>query len=140
MLVKSDEYYGHDPRVMDIGLIDRWVEMSDMPSRVAPVHFRGRLALRKRRGRKFLLVPRNHRLGGQLLERTVLVNNSSLVILELGRGGFKKVFETRKQRGYLAAYQVLGTDELMNVHVASVVKGGLGKKTTSTIFNYSLAF
>ena len=138
MLVKSDEYYGHDPRIMDIGLTERWVEMSDMPGRVAPVYFRGRLALRERQGRRFLLVPRNHRLGGQLLERTVLVNNCSLVILELGKEGFKKIFETRKQRGYLAAYQVIGVDtEGMRINVASVVRGGLGKKTVSTVFTYS---
>ena len=80
LLMKSDEYYGHDPRLMNVGLRNRWEEMGDMPDRVSPVYFKGRLVLREGQGRRFLLVPRNHRLGGQLLERTVIVNNCSLVV------------------------------------------------------------
>tara|TARA_B100000686_G_C16790956_1_gene978677 strand:+ start:486 stop:2336 length:1851 start_codon:yes stop_codon:yes gene_type:complete len=136
LLLRSDEYYGHDPRVMDIGIRATWAEMADMPGRVSPVHFKGRLALRESQGRRFLLVPRNHRLGGQFLERTVIINNCGLVIFELVTEGLKKVFELEKQKGYIAAYRVVGEGDNSKIHLAAVSRGKFGRKTKSTIFTY----
>ncbi len=137
LLVKSDEYYGHDPRPMRIGLKEKWVEMASEPFPKDPIYHRGRLLLEQYNNRRFLTVPKNHRLGGSLLARTVIVNNCSLVILKIGKEGFEKVFETRKQRGYLAAYQVAGESARRVIHLAAVSKGSFGQKTTSTIFTYN---
>jgi len=122
---------------MRIGLTEKWVEMASEPFPKDPVYYRGRLLLEQQGNQKFLLVPKNHRLGGALLARTVIINNCSLVILRMGKEGFQKVLETKKQRGYLAAYQVTGMSDKRTIHIAAVDKGSFGQKTTSTIFTYS---
>jgi hypothetical protein len=59
------------------------------------------------------------------------------VILRIGKDGFEKVFETKKQKGYLAAYQVAGKAGNRAIHVASVDKENFGSKATSTIATYN---
>jgi hypothetical protein len=135
LLVRSDEYYGHDPRMLDIG-----VDPVDLFSQAKPsaVNYRGRLLLEQSGARKFMLVPRNHRLGGSLLQNAVVVNSSSLVVLDLDREGFSKVFETKGQKGYIAAYQVTKARKARrNIHVATVQAGGLTGRTRSTIYTYN---
>ena len=136
LLIKSDEYYGHDPRPMRVGLKEKWVDMASQASLQDPIYFRGRLLLEQQGRRKFLIVPRNHRFGGTLLARTIVINNCSLVILNIGKEGFEKVFETKKQKGYLAAYQIEGASGGRKIHMATVNKGSFGQKTTSSILTY----
>jgi hypothetical protein len=134
LVVQSNDYYGHDPRVIDVGVKEN---IPGLIQEGEPVRFKGRLQLVKNAGR-YLLIPRNHRLGGSLLKRTVIIDNNSLVVLRLDREGFEKVFETKKQRGYFAAFQVMDAAKGKTVHVASVFQeGGFLGKTVSAIYSYA---
>jgi hypothetical protein len=136
LVVKSNDYYGHDPRLIDVGVKE---DVAGLTQQGKAVRFKGRLQLVENGGR-YLLIPRNHRLGGSLLKRTVIIDNNSLVVLRLDRDGFEKVFETKKQTGYLAAFQVMDAAKGAGktVHVASVFRedGFLGK-TVSAIHSYA---
>jgi len=135
LIVKSNDYYGHDPRLIDVGVKE---EVSGIARQGEPVPFKGRLRFVDNGGR-FLLIPRNHRLGGALLDRTVVIENSSLVVLGVDKEGFEKVFETKKQTGYLAAFQVMDAPGAgKTVHVATVYReGGFLGKTVSAIYSYA---
>jgi hypothetical protein len=135
LLIKSDEYYGHDPRLIDIGVVR---QVSNLEVQGKPVRFRGRLLLESFGDKRFILIPKNHTFGGGLLSNLVLVNNSNLVILSAQKEGFEKVTETKKQKGYLAAFQVASFPEekRKNIYVATVEKGGVTSKTVSSIFTY----
>jgi hypothetical protein len=76
--------------------------------------------------------------GGGAFARTVIVENCNLVVLGITQEGFEKVFETKKQRGYLSAYQVMDSPNSSNkqVHVATVIKAGLLGKESSIIYTY----
>jgi len=135
LLIKSDEYYGHDPRLIDIGVVR---QVSDLEVQGQPVRFRGRVLLESYGDKRFILIPKNHTFGGGLLSNLVLVNNSNLEILGIEKDGFEKVAETKKQKGYLAAFQVASFPEKKrkNIYVATVEKGGLTSDTVSSIFTY----
>ena len=107
LLVSSEEYFGHDPRSIEVGLKEQVAgTFIDYPDAPKPVHFKGKLQLIQHNARKYLLVPKNHRTGS-FLSKLVIVKNSSLAVLAVNREGLKKIHETKKQRGYLAAYQVV---------------------------------
>ncbi len=76
-----------------------------------------------------------------MLESMVIISNSSLVFFAVSEEGLEKVRETKKQRGYLAAFQVVDTANSSGkqVHVAIVSKrGGFFKgQTISTMYTYS---
>ncbi|KMP11513.1 hypothetical protein UZ36_04260 [Candidatus Nitromaritima sp. SCGC AAA799-C22] len=135
VLVKSDYYYGHDPRLIEVGIKE---DITGIVRQGEPVRFKGRLAFVKRGKERFLLLPVNHKLGGALLSGLVVVENSSLAFLSLSREGFEKVFETKKQRGYLAAYHFVPAEgnQPDRVHVATVEEDGQGGKDLSTIYTY----
>jgi len=135
LLIKSDEYYGHDPRLIDIGVVR---QVSDLEVQGKPQRYKGRLLLERFGDKRFVLVPKNHTFGGGLLSNLILVNNSSLVILGIENEGFQKITETKKQKGYLAAFQVASfpDEEKKSIYVATVEKGGLAGKTKSSIFTY----
>jgi hypothetical protein len=141
LLVSSNEYFGHDPRLIEVGLKEQvpgtFIDYPDAPQ---PVRFKGRLQLIQHNARKFLLVPKNHRTG-TFLSKLIIVKNSSLVILGATPEGLEKVYETKKQRGYLAAFQVTdaATEGQKQIHVAHVVDhGGVwGEKKISTIYTYT---
>ena len=135
MVVKSSDYYGHDPRMIDIGVQE---DIEGIVTQGEPVSFRGRLQLVKTDKGQFLLLPRNHMFGGGEFVKTVFVENCSLVVLGINREGFEKVFETKKQRGYLSAYQVMNLPNSSNkqVHVATVITAGLFGKESSIIYTY----
>jgi hypothetical protein len=135
LLIKSDEYYGHDPRLIDIGVVR---QVSNLDVQGKPVRYRGRLLVESFGDKRFILIPKNHTFGGGLLSNLVLVNNSNLVILSAQKEGFEKVAETKKQKGYLAAFQVASFPEekRKNIYVATVEKGGVTSKTVSSIFTY----
>ncbi len=141
LLVKSDEYYGHDPRVIDVALKEQIPGIHNSDGDVQAVPYRGRLTASHRGKERFLLIPHNHRFGSSYVDKMTVVNNSSLVVLGIDREGVHKVFETRKQSGYLATHGVApasnpGKIWVHSVHVASLGDLGLGKKI-STIFTYS---
>lgn len=135
MVVKSSDYYGHDPRMIDVGVQE---DIAGIVTQGEPVSFRGRLQLVKTDKGQFLLLPRNHMFGGGEFVKTVFVENCSLVVLGINREGFEKVFETKKQRGYLSAYQVMNLPNSSNkqVHVATVITAGLFGKESSIIYTY----
>jgi len=136
LLVKSNDYYGHDPRVIEVGVKE---DIAGIVRQGEPVQFKGRLELVTSGDRQFLLLPRNHRVGGEFIAKAVIVENSNLVVLSLTREGFEKVFETKKQHGYLAAYQVLDPpgSSRKQVFMATVEKvSGLSGRKTSTIYAY----
>ena len=140
LLVSSNEYFGHDPRLIEVGLKDQvdgtFIDYPDAPQ---PIRFKGKLQLIQHNAQKFLLVPKNHRTGS-FLSKLVIVKNSSLVILSITPEGLVKAYETKKQRGYLAAFQVADavTQGQKEVHVAHVADHGgfLNKKKISTIYTY----
>lgn len=136
LLIKSDEYYGHDPRLIDIGIVR---QVSNLEVQGKPVRYRGRLLLEKFGDKRFILIPKNHTFAGGLLSNLVMVNNSNLVILGIKKEGLEKVTETKKQKGYLAAFQVASFPEKnrKSIYVATVEKGGLTSKTVSSIFTYN---
>ena len=140
LLVSSDEYFGHDPRLIEVRVHDVVDGLSNRPEESQPVRFKGRLQLVKHKARKFLLLPKNHRTGGSLLESMVIIKGSSLIFFAVSEEGLEKVHETKKQLGYLAAFQVVDAEKGSGkqVHVASVsTQGFLSGKTVSTIYTYS---
>ena len=141
LLVSSNEYFGHDPRLIEVGLKEQVAgTFIDYPDAPQPVRFKGRLQLIQHNARKFLLVPKNHRTG-TFLSKLIIVKNSSLVILGTTPEGLEKVYETKKQRGYLAAFQVTdtATEGQKQIHVAHVVDHGgvFGEKKISTVYTYT---
>jgi hypothetical protein len=140
LIIQSDEYYGHDPRLIDIGVVR---QVSGLEVQGKPERYRGRLLLEKFGNKRFILIPKNHTFGGGLLSSLVLVNNSNLVIMSAQEEGFKKVAETKKQKGYLAAFQVAsfpGENKKKKIYVATVEKGGIASETESSIFIYDWKF
>jgi len=135
MIVKSSDYYGHDPRMIDVGVQE---DIAGIVTQGESVRFRGRLELVRTNKGRFLLLPRNHMFGGGVFVKTVIVENCNLVVLGITREGFEKVFETKKQRGYLSAYQVMDLPNSSNkkIHVSTVVSGGLLGKETSFMYTY----
>ena len=65
-------------------------------------------------------------------------NSGSIVVLGLNREGLESAFETRKQKGYVAAYQVVKArgKQQARLHMATVEEGTWGGETISTIYTY----
>ena len=103
VVVKSDEYYGHDPRLIDTGVVEEVVGTQ----RGEPVRYKNRLQFVKNGSGRFLVLPKNYTAGNGLFNRTVIVSNSALAILRVNTEGFEKLFESNKQKGFLAAYRVV---------------------------------
>ena len=112
MIVKSETYYGHDPRLIEVGVVDEgFGNLTNgggaSVGREDAVRYKGRLQFVKNGGRRFLVLPKNYVAGNGLLNQLVIVNNSGLVILGVNREGFEKVLESNKQKGFLAAFRVV---------------------------------
>ncbi len=138
LLVKSDEYFGHDPRMIDVAIKDQVDGTFNHPDEPQPVGFKGRILLARHQDQKFLLLPKNHRFGGSLLSNLVVINNCSLVVLSVNPDGLERIHETKKQKGYLAAFLLQNSKNSKKLHLASVSDAGgifKGKKLT-TIFTY----
>jgi hypothetical protein len=104
VVVKSDEYYGHDPRLVDVAVVDD-IGTGDVLGK--SVRYKGRLQFVKNGRRRFLVLPKNYTAGNGLLSRLVIVNNSGLAFLRVNPEGFEKAFESSKQKGYLGAFRVV---------------------------------
>jgi hypothetical protein len=103
LLVKSSGYYGHDPRIIDLGVM---MDVSGVRQGV-PVRFKGRLEFVKVDDERFLVLPMNLTLGDGLLDRLVIVENSGIALLKLTKEGFEEGIESGKQKGYMAASRVV---------------------------------
>ena len=103
IIVKSNDYYGHDPRMIDVGVEEdvSGVREGD------PVRFKGRLEFVRVGGSRYLVLPMNHTVGGGLLTKLVVVENSGLALLKVTSEGFEKAFESSKQKGFMAASRVI---------------------------------
>jgi len=112
LIVKSDAYYGHDPRMIEVGVVDEGFGNlttggGASVGREDAVRYKGRLQFVKNGSRRFLVLPKNYETGNGLLSQSVIVNNSGLVVLGLKREGFEKALESNKQKGFLAAFRVV---------------------------------
>jgi hypothetical protein len=136
VVVKSDEYYGHDPRMVDVGVVDD-IGTGDMLGK--PVRYKGRLQFVKNGRRRFLILPKNYTAGNGLLSRLVIVNNSGLAFLGVNREGFERAFESSKQKGYLGAFRVVprkgnaGAD----VHILRTEKGIISSSASGGLSTFS---
>jgi hypothetical protein len=107
LIIKSNEYYGHDPRLINVGIE---TDASESVIEGIPVRFKGRLEFVRiggAGGDRFLILPMNQTVGDGLLNRLVVVENSGLALLKLTGEGFDKAFESSKQVGYIAASRVV---------------------------------
>ena len=144
LAVKSDEYYGHDPRLIDVGVVDEGfgnlTTGASVIGRGQAVRYKNRLQFVKNGGHRFLVLPKNYVAGGGLLNQLIIVENSGLAILGVNREGFERLFETSKQKGYLGAFRVVprkgnaGAD----VHILRTEKDYINEssKKTSTFSTY----
>ena len=64
--------------------------------------------------------------------------SGSIAVLGLNQDGFEKSFETRKQKGYVAAYQVAQAKgkQPARLYMATVEENALSGRPFSTIFTY----
>jgi len=144
VVVKSEDYYGHDPRSIDLGVIDDFGEVMEGTSNITrgkPFHYKSRLQFVKNGGRRFLVLPKNYVAGNGLLNQLIIVENSGIAILGVNREGFERLFESSKQKGYLGAFRVVprkgnaGAD----VHILRTEKSFIASeasKGTSTFSTY----
>ena len=110
VIVKSDEYYGHDPRFIDVGVVEEFGGLasgSNNITRAKAVRYKSRLQFVKNGSRRFLVLPKNYVAGNGMLDQLVIVENSGLAILGVNREGFERLFESSKQKGYLGAFRVV---------------------------------
>ena len=135
-LVKSDEHYGADPRVLDLGVRE---DAGGIVQEGNPVHFRGRLQFILQNKRRYLLLPKNSSAGGSLAPGLMLDTHGSVSFLSLDKEGFQKAFEIKGQKGYLATYGILKTQKNTpkSLHMATVEGEGItGGRVMSTIYTY----
>ena len=133
LVVKSSDYYGHDPRIIDVGVKE---EITGVVRQGVPVRFKGRLQFVKMGGERYLVLPMNHNLGNGFLDRLVIVENSGLALLRLTGEGFEKAFESSKQKGFLATYRVIPGTKEAEVYILRVDDSLMTKKAFSTLSSY----
>ncbi len=139
VVVKSDDYYGHDPRLIDIGVKE---DVVGVVQQGEPVRYKNRLQFVKNGSQRFLVLPKNYTVGEGFLNRLVIVENSGLAILGVTREGFEKVFESNKQKGFLGAFRVVprkgnaGAD----VHILRTEKSFISSDASSGMSTFSTYF
>ena len=133
LVVKSSDYYGHDPRLIEVGVKE---EIAGIVRQGDPVRFKGRLQFVKVGGSRFLLLPLNHNAGDGYLDRLVIVENSGLALLRLTGEGFEKAFESSKQKGFLGTYRVIPHKNGAGVYVLRIDKDVWAKGASSTLSTY----
>ncbi len=133
LVVKSDDYYGHDPRLIEVGVQE---DIGGMIQQGEPVRFKGRLQFVKVGGSRYLFLPMNKALGGGFLDRLILVENSGLALLKLTGEGFEKAFESSKQKGFLAAYRAVPHKNGAGVYILRVDENILTGSVFSTLSTY----
>ncbi|PIR00267.1 MAG: hypothetical protein COV66_07210 [Nitrospinae bacterium CG11_big_fil_rev_8_21_14_0_20_45_15] len=135
IVYKSEEYYGQDPRVIALGIHE---DATGLVREGETVKYKGRIGLVLHNKERFIVLPKNHMMGGSLFDRLVIVNSNSLVIQSIERDGVERYFETRKQKGYQASYQIVKGQGLGDVvYIGSVEKAGRGTDGISSVVVYS---
>ncbi len=135
IVFKSEEYFGHDPRLNSLGVRE---DSSGLVIEGKPVSYKGRVGLIQRNKERFLALPKNHRMGGSLMGSMVVVNSNSLMVHSVEKDGIEKYFETKKQKGYQASFQVVdGPDAAKQVYIGSVEKAGRGSEGLSSLVLYN---
>ncbi len=134
LVVKSSDYYGHDPRLIEIGV----QEDAGGVRQGTSVRFKGRLEFAKIGKARYLVLPINQTLGGGLLSDLVIVENSGLSFLRLTGEGFEKAFESSKQKGFMAASRVIPhkSGKGARVYTLRIDKDFVTKNTHSTFSTY----
>ena len=132
--VKSDDYYGSDPRIIDVGVRE---DIGGIVQQGQPVRFRGRLQFVKNGDRKFLVLPLNHTVGGGFIDKLVIVDNSSLAVLGVTREGFEKVYESNPLKGYLGTFRVVPRKDNSGarVYILRLEQDSLGGTTRMSTFS-----
>ena len=133
--VQSEERYGRDPRSFDLGVRE---EGGGIVQEGEPVPYKGRLQLIRQGQNRYLLLPKNTSTGGSYIPGLMADTHGSIPFLKLTPEGFEESSETKKQKGYIAAYGLVkpqGNDP-KTLHMAAVEPKGLGGNTLSTIYTY----
>ena len=103
LIVKSGDYYGHDPRLVDVGLAKEVTGIYNG----TPVRFKGRLQFVKVGEDRYLVIPKNKTVGDGFLNDLVVVESSGLALLRLTGEGFENAFESSYQKGFMASSRVV---------------------------------
>jgi hypothetical protein len=137
-IIQSDDYYGHDPRLIDTGVVDEVIGIQ----RGKPVRYRSRLQFVKNGSGRFLILPKNYTAGDGLFNRLVIVNNSGLAVLRVNREGFERAFESNKQKGFLGAYRVVPRKDKqgVDVHIVRTEKSFTSSDASSGTSTFSTYF
>ena len=136
ILVQSNEYYGRDPRVIEVGVRE---DVEGIVRQGEPVQYRGRLSFIRQGTKRYLLLPKIDSVTGSLVPGVVVDPQSSIAFLNLTKEGFRKSAEMRKQRGYLAGHGILKAQKNKpeSLHMATVDESnGPNGQTLSTIYTY----
>jgi len=138
VVVKSSDYYGHDPRLIDVG-VTKYAFGAERGKRV---RYKGRLQFVKNGPQRFLVLPKNENLGDGFLNQLVIVDNSSLAILAVNREGFEKYFESNKQKGFLATFRVVPRKDNTgaDVHILRTEKSLTSSEASSGNSTFSTYF
>jgi len=136
VLVQSSEYYGRDPRFIEVGVRE---DVEGVAQEGEPVQYRGRLSFVRQGSSRYLLLPRIESAGGSLIPGLMVDPNSSVTFLNLTREGFEKSFEVKKQKGYISGHAVMKAQKNSPTRLYMAIvdkKGGLRGGIVSTIYNY----
>ena len=134
-LVRSNDYYGRDPRMIEVGVKESIAGIREGE----PVQYRGRLSFIRQGTSRYLLIPKIHSTGANLLPGILIDPNSSMAFLSLTQEGFKKSLGMRKQKGYIGGHAIMKeTKENPKILYMATVeeKTGLSKGAISTIHSY----
>ncbi len=112
--MKSSEYYGDDPRQIDLGVEE---DGSGIVQLGEPVQFKNRLEFFRAGNVRYLAVPHNRTFMDGLLERLVIVENSGISFLEVTREGFREAYRTNDQKGHIGSYRVIPSKDNSMVHL-----------------------
>jgi len=134
VVVKSNDYYGHDPRLIEVGVEE------DVSGTVlgTPVRLKGRLEFVQIGSNQFLVLPMNKIMGNGLISRLVVPESSGLAVLKVTGEGFEKAFESSKQKGFMAASRVVPhkNGKGARVYTLRIDKDILKNNTFSTLSTY----
>lgn len=133
LVVKSSDYYGHDPRLIEVGVKE---EIAGVIKQGEPVRFKGRLQFVKMGGSRYLVLPTNQNMGDGFLDRLVITENSGLAVLRLTGEGFEKAFQSSKVKGFLGTFRVIPHKNGAGVFILRVDKDIVKKISFSTLSTY----
>jgi hypothetical protein len=135
-LVKSNEFYGRSPRLIEVGVRE---DVPGVAREGEPVQYRGRLSFIRQGRNRYLLIPKIDSAAGSLLPGVIVDPNSSMAFLNLTQEGLSKSFEMKKQKGYIGGHTIMKETKVNPkiLHMATIEeKSGFNKTALSTIYTY----